>query len=111
MVVRDLGELLPQCAFARPHDHAPHPDAVRVGDCRRLVEALAQLREIEVRVERQLLLDEERGDEDDAGAPVGGEAAGEVERVLRLGETEQRDDDVAVANGRGAAGDPAQPAA
>ena len=108
MVVGDLGDLLPEPAFAGPHDHAPHADAVRVGDRRCLVEVLAQLREIEVRVERQLLLDDERRDEDDTGAAVGGEAAGKVERVLGLGEPEERDDDVPVANGHGAAREPAQ---
>ena len=88
MVVGDLGDLLPEPAFARPHDHASHADAVRVGDGRCLVEILAQLQEIEVRVQRQLLLDDERRDEDDAGAAVGREPAGEVEGVLSLRETE-----------------------
>lgn len=108
MVVGDLRDLLSEPAFARPDDHAPHANAVCVGDRGRLIEVLAQLGEIEVRVERQLLLDDERRDEDDAGAAVGGEAAREVERVFRLGQPEQRHDDVAVAHGRGAAGDSAQ---
>ena len=97
MVVGDLGDLLPKPAFTRPHDHAPHAHAVRVCDCRRLVEVAAQLRQIEVGVDRQFLLDEERRDEDDAGAAIRREAAREVEGVLRFGETEERDDDVAVA--------------
>lgn len=88
MVVGDLGDLLPDPACAGPDDHAPHAHAVRVGDRRRLVEVLAQLREIEVCVERQFLVDDERRDENDAGAAVGREPAGEVEGVLRLGEAE-----------------------
>ena len=54
-------------------------------------------------VQRQLALDDERPDEDDAGAAVGGEAAGEVERVLGLLLVEQRHDDAAI-------GDRARPA-
>jgi hypothetical protein len=49
-----------------------------------------------VRVERQLALDDERRDEDDADAAVGGEPAGQVERVLGLGAVEQGHDDAAV---------------
>ncbi|HET8894496.1 MAG TPA: hypothetical protein VFM96_10410 [Gaiellaceae bacterium] len=111
MVVGDLGDLFAEPAFARPHDHAPHADAVRVRDRRRLVKVLAQLGEIEVRVERQLLLDDERRDEDDAGTAVGREPAREVERMLRLREAEQRDDDVPVTHRRGSARKPAQLAA
>jgi len=37
-----------------------------------------------VRVERQLLGDDKRRDEDDVGATVGGEAGGEVERMVGL---------------------------
>ena len=50
-----------------------------------------------MRVERQLLVDEQRRDEDDARATVGGEPAREVERVLGLRPAEQRHDDAAVA--------------
>jgi hypothetical protein len=58
---------------------------------------------IEVRVERQLLRDDERCDEDDLGAAIAGEPAGEIERVLGLLSAEQRDDDAAVADRGGPA--------
>jgi len=51
-----------------------------------------------VRVQRQLSLDDERSDEDDLRAAVGGEPAGEVEGVLGLLLVEQRDDDAPVAD-------------
>ena len=108
VVVGDLGDLLPEPACARPDDHASDAHAVRVGDRRRLVEVLTQLREIEVRVERQLLLDEERRHEDDARSAICREPAREVEGVLCLSETEQRDDDVAITDCRGSPGEPAQ---
>ena len=54
-------------------------------------------------IERELLRDDERRDEDDAHAAVRGEPAGEIERVIRLLASEERDDDRAVAHGRGAA--------
>jgi hypothetical protein len=49
-----------------------------------------------VRIQRQLPLEEGRRDEHDAGAAIGGEAAGEVERMLSLLAVEQRHDDAAV---------------
>jgi hypothetical protein len=108
VVVGDLRHLLPERALPRPHDHPPHADAVRVGDRSGMVEAFAELREVEVRVERQLLCDHERRDEHDARAAVGGQAAGEVDPVLRLGATEERDDDMAVADGSRAAREAAE---
>jgi hypothetical protein len=51
-----------------------------------------------VRVERQLPLDHERGHEDDAGAAIGREPAGEIECVFRLLAIEQRHDDGPVAD-------------
>jgi hypothetical protein len=56
-----------------------------------------------VRGERELALDDERRDEDDPRAAVGGEPAGEVERVLRLLPVEQRHDDAAVGERTGRA--------
>jgi hypothetical protein len=58
---------------------------------------------VHVRVERELLLDDERRDEDDPGAAVGREPAGEVERVLGLLLVEQRHDDAAVGDRAGPA--------
>ena len=55
---------------------------------------------LELCVQRQLLLDDQRRDEDDVGAAVGGEPAREVEGMLRLGAAEQGDDDAAIARPR-----------
>jgi hypothetical protein len=113
VVSRRLGELAAERALAGADDAADGGDAVRLGDCAGLVERGAQLAHltVEVRVERQLLRDDERRDEDDARAAVGGEAAGEVERVVRLLAAEERHDDRPVAHGRGPAGEtPCAPA-
>ena len=100
MILRHLGELLAEGALARADDPADRGGAVRLGNGRRVLERPAEHLDLvlEVRVERQLLRGDERGDEDDARAAVGGEAAGEVERVLGLGPPEERHDDAAVAD-------------
>jgi hypothetical protein len=105
MVGRRLGELAAERALAGADDAAMGRDAVRLGDGGRLVEGETQLVRlaVEVRVERKLLRDDERSDEDDARAAVGGEAAGEIERVVRLLAAQERHDDRPVAHGRGAA--------
>jgi hypothetical protein len=81
-----------------PHDLAPDADAVRARYGRRGLEPLPELAEpaVHVRVQRQLALDDERRDEDDAGVAIGREATGEIERMLRLLPVEQRHDDAAV---------------
>jgi hypothetical protein len=56
-----------------------------------------------MRVERELALEHGRCDEDDSGAAVGREPAGEVDRVLGLRVVEQRDDDGAIRNRAGPA--------
>ena len=58
-----------------------------------------------MRIERKLLRDDERRDEYDARAAVGGEATGEIERVLGLGPAEERHDDAAITDGRSAPGE------
>src|SRR5437763_10039040 len=60
-----------------------------------------------MRVQRQLLRHDERRDEDDGRASVGGEPAGEIQCVLALVATEERNDDAPVANGGGPAREPA----
>ena len=87
------------------HDLPPDADAVRARNRGRAVEPLLQACElaVHVRVQRQLALDDERPDEDDAGAAVCSEAAGEIERMLGLLLVEQRHDDAAI-------GDRARPA-
>ena len=101
----DLGDVLPEQPRARADDLPADCDAIRARDGGGGVEPVPYRPQlvVEVRVERQLALDDERGDEHDAGATVGGEPAREVERMLRLLPLEQRHDDAAV-------GDRARPA-
>lgn len=105
MLGGDAGDLLTEAPRPRKHELQPDADAVRAGDRRRRLEALLHIGEpvVQVRVERQLALDDERGDEKDAGAAIGGEAAREVEGMLGLLSVEQRHDDAAI-------GDRARPA-
>jgi hypothetical protein len=86
-------------------DLPPHADAVRGRDGGRGFEPSLQRDElaVELRVQRQLAVDDERSDEDDPGTAIGGETAGEIERVLRLLPLEQRHDDGAVGNRAGPA--------
>ena len=113
MVVRDLRELAAERPLPRADDPTGCTHAVRLGDGGRLVERRAQVGDLgpEVRVEWELLRNDERGDEHDTRAAVGGEPAGEIERVLGLRATEERDDDVAVADRRGAARESLRPPA
>lgn len=99
MAAGDLRQLAPERAVARADDGAMSAHSVRLGDRGRLRERLAERLDlgVEMGIERQLLRDDERCDEDDMRAPVGREAAGEVERVLGLGAAEDRHDDAAVA--------------
>ena len=59
---------------------------------------LPELR-VEPGVERQLAVDDERRDEHDPCAAVGGEPAREIERVLRLLPREKRHDDRPIRDG------------
>jgi hypothetical protein len=95
---RDARDLLAETPRPRTHDLASHPDAVRARHRGRRLEPLLEARElpVEVRVERQLALEDGRRHEDDPGATVGGEPAGEVESVLRLLPVEQRHHDGAI---------------
>jgi hypothetical protein len=92
-------------ALASTDDPAADADPVRVGDRRRMVERPLQRRglAVEVRVERQLLGDDERRDEHDARATIRREPACEVEGMLGLFSAEQRHDDAAVTDRRRAA--------
>jgi len=98
MLFDDLGEVVPERAFTRADDPPPDADPVRVGDRRRMVERRLQRAElgVEVRVQRQLLRDDERRDEDDPSTAISCKTAGEIERVLGLVPAEQRHDDAAV---------------
>jgi hypothetical protein len=102
---RNARDLLAEASRPRADDLVPDADAVRARDSGCGSEPLlpAGERAVHVRVERQLVLHKERRDEDDAGAAIGREPAGEVERVLGLLLVEQRHDDAAV-------GDRARPA-
>ncbi len=113
MVPRHLGKLAPEGALARADDARRRGHAVRLGDRRRVRQRAAEgLRlDVEVGVQRKLLRDDERCDEDDARATVRREAAGEIEGVLGLGAAEERHDDAAVADRRRAPGEPVRPSA
>lgn len=92
---RDARDLLGQAPRPRPDDLSLDADAVGAGDRFRRLEPFPEDREaaVHARVQRQLPLDHERSHEDDAGAAIGREPAGEIERVLRLLAIEQRHDD------------------
>ena len=94
----DPRDLLAETPRPRADDLPAHRDAVRIRHCGRGLEPLLQAHElaVEVRVQRQLPLEDRRRDEDDACATVGGKPAGEVECVLGLLAIEQRDDDGAI---------------
>ena len=90
---RDAGDFLAGEPRPCSNDLTPDADPVRRGDRRRGIEPLAELSQVEARIERQLALDDERRDEDDSRPAVGGETAREVEGVLGLLPLEQRHDD------------------
>lgn len=104
----DTRNALAEETRSRADDLPPHADAVRRGDRCGRVEPAAERAYLCVkpRVERQLALDDERCDEDDARAAVGGEPAREVECVLRLLLLEQRHDDRPVCDRPRAAREP-----
>jgi hypothetical protein len=105
---RDARDLLAEEAGARADDLASHAHAIRRRDRRGRVEPPTQRTQLAVEpcVERQLPLDEERRDENDPRATLGGEPAREIERVLRLLLLEQRYDDRPIADRTGPARKP-----
>jgi len=107
VVSRHLGELPPEGALAGADDAPRRRHAVRLGDRRRVRKRAAESFRlgIEVRVQRELLGNDERGDEHDPRAAVRREAAGEIERVLGLGAAEKRHDDAPIPDGRRAPGE------
>jgi hypothetical protein len=94
----DARDLAAEAPRPRAHDLAPHRDAVRARERLGRLQPLSEAGQLAVHVrgERQLALDDERADDDDAGAAVGREPAREIERVLGLLPVEQRHDDRAV---------------
>jgi hypothetical protein len=102
---RDARYLLAEAPGPCADDLLPDADAVRARNSGRGLQPFLQIGQlaVHVRVERELVLDDERRDEDDPGAAVGRETTGEVERVLGLLLIEQRHDNTAV-------GDRARPA-
>lgn len=107
MVQRHLGELPPEGPLARADDAPRGGHAVRLGDRRRVRERAAEgfRLGVEMRVQRELLGNDERRDEHDARATVRRQAAGEIERVLGLDAAEERHDDAAVPDRRRAPGE------
>jgi hypothetical protein len=83
---RDARHLLAEGFGPCADDLPPHRHAVRARDRRRRFEPILQALElsVEVRVDRQLELENGRRHEDDAGAAIGREPAREIERMLSL---------------------------
>ena len=89
---------LAEAPGARPDDLPAHRHAVRDRDRGRGLEPLFEGRElpVEVRVDRQFAVEDGRRHEDDPGAAIGREPAGQVDCVLRLLPVEQGHDDGAI---------------
>jgi hypothetical protein len=109
---RHARDILAEAPRPRADDLPPHPDAVRAGHGGRGLQPIPQCGQlfVEVCVQRQLALDDERRDEDDVRAPICREPAGEVEGVLRLLPLEQRHDDAPVGDRLGLQRKPPHPA-
>ena len=92
---RDAGELEPDGALAGSNDEARRRYPIRLGDRGRRSERSEErfLFAVEMRVERQLPRDDERRHQHDPRAPVGRQAAREIERMLGLVAAEERHDD------------------
>ena len=101
----DACNLLAEAAGPCANDLLPDVDAVRAGDRGRELQAFLEVPElpVEMRVQRQLALEDGGRDEDDPSTPVGREPAGEVECMLGLRPVEQRHDDCAVGDRAGPA--------
>jgi hypothetical protein len=95
---RDPRDLVAEAPRPRADDLAPHRHAVGARHRGRELEPFLQAHElpVEVRVQRQLALEDGRCHEHEARPTVGGEPAREVERVLGLLPVEQRHDDRAI---------------
>jgi len=80
------GDLVAEAARTGAYDLPPHADAVRGREGGRRLEPLLEHVElaVEMGIQRQLAIDDERRDQHDPRAAVGGEPAGEVEGVFRL---------------------------
>ena len=94
----DASDFLAETPRPGSDDLPPDVHAVRVRDRRRGVQPLLEAHElpVEVRVDRQLPLEDSRRDEHDPGAAIGREPAGEVDRMLRLLTVEERYHDAPV---------------
>ena len=102
---RDACNFFPETSGPGADDLPPHADAVGADHPGRPVEPLLEAHKLplQVRVERQLPLEDCRRDEHDSRPAIGREPARKVERMLRLLPIEQRHDDALV-------GDRARPA-
>jgi len=109
VVLDHVGDLPAECSGARAEDSTARADAVGVRDDLRGVEPALQLCGLgaEVRVQRQLAVDQQGRHEHDACATIGGKPAGEIERVHGLVSLEQGDEDAPVPDRLGPAGEAA----
>src|SRR5262249_30791469 len=97
---RDAPYLLAEASGPRADDLASHCDVVRVRDrgCRLEPLLEAPERAVHVCIERQLALDDQGRDQDDARSAVCRQPAREIESVIRLRPIEQRHDDAPIGN-------------
>ena len=101
----DARDLLAKASGPRADDLPTYGNPVRARHRCGGLQSLLEVSDlsVEMRVQRQLTLEDGGSDQHDLGSAIGSEPAGEVERVLGLLRVEQRHDDAPV-------GDRARPA-
>jgi hypothetical protein len=108
----DASDVLAEAPRTGAHELSADADAVRARHLGGGFEPLLQAHQlpVEVRIDRELLLEDGRRDEDDSSSAIGGKAAGEVDCVRGLLPVEQRHDDAPVGDRPAPAPEAARPA-
>ncbi len=103
-VLGGIGNRASELAGTRAHDLSVRADPIALGE--RPLAAQLDTKNlfltVEVSIERQLPVDEERREQEDARTTIGGEPASQVERMAGVLLVEQRDDDHPVSAGKAA---------
>ena len=101
-----VGDGASKLAGTRSHDLSVRADPIALGQCPLAAELDPEhlLLGLEVRIEGQLPVDEERRQQEDVRAPIGGKPAGQVQRMPGVLLVEQRDDDHPGSTGEAASG-------